>query len=218
MPGLGPRELGPSMVGSGPRVWGLRPHTPEPVLRVAHSASRRPRSLHPQASQSPRMTLFSCPGASCRLLLPTPACADPQLCAACLPWEAASQVSLPRLGPRWHPWHHPTSPAPFSRSALPHSPTQTACPPALGLLASREPETPCGSTQSPALHTSPIPPGPAPGPPSAARPGWPEKAQSDGVTSFLRPHQGHDPVTLAAASPETPLPAAWMACFPRDPA
>lgn len=97
---------------------------------------------------TPRATLFSCREASWPLLLPTLACADPQLCAACLPWEAASPVSLPRLGSRWHPWHHPTSPAPFSRSAPPHSPTQTACPRAPGRLASGEPETYGGPTRS----------------------------------------------------------------------
>lgn len=158
----------------------------------------------PLASQSPHETLF-CREASWPLLLLTLACADPQLCAACLPWEAASQVSLPRFEPRWLPRHHRASPALFSCSAPPHSPTQTTCPPAPGRLASGEPETHCGSARSPAQHTSPDPSGPLPGPPSVARPGRPEKAWSGGVTSLLWPHQGYDPVTLAAASPE-PLP------------
>lgn len=135
MPGLGPRELGPSMVGSSPRVWGLRPHAPEPVVRVSHSASRWPRSLHPQASRSPRMTLFSCLGASCHLLPPTPAAltlssAQPVCLGSSQP-GLASQTrpqAAPLASPRLPSPRQPLCPTPFA-----HPDRVPTCPRPLGL-------------------------------------------------------------------------------------
>lgn len=198
MPALGPRELGCSTWWDPVLESGLCPHTSEPVERVSHIASPLASLSTPSLPEPPR-DLF-CREASWPLLPLTLACADPQLCAACLPWEGQPGLAS-QIRAQVAPLASPCSPAPSA--ALPHP----ILPPR-PLAHLPQAAWPLGSLRRtadlpgpPLQHTSPDPPVHCQAHPPRARPGRPEKAWSGGVTS-LWPH------LIRTLSPWQPLPRA----------
>lgn len=204
MPALGPRELGPSVVGSGPRVWGLCPHTPEPVVRVSHIASRWLRSLHPKPPRAPTR-----PSSAGRL--PGPSCSSP--------WPALTLSSVQPVCPGKQPARSrfpDSTPGGSPGITLLPQPSSAALPhpilPPRPLAHLPQAAWPLGSLSRTADPPGPLPNTPAPTPPvhCQAHPPWQGQAglKKPGQVAS-HPFSGHTKdMTLSPwqPPPQSPLP------------